>query len=68
MNINHITDYIDYLKNKCNLSVSVHFSKGAFATLPNEICLRLLPYNSHNNPYCLAVKRETLDNIIENDI
>ncbi len=58
MNINRITSYIDYLKNDCSLSVSVHFSKEAFASLPNEIFLALLPYNSHNNPYCMAIKRE----------
>lgn len=58
MNIKSIISYIDYLKNGCALSVSVHFSKEAFASLPNEFFLALLPYNSHDNPYCMAIKRE----------
>ncbi len=58
MKINNIISYIEYLKRSCKLSVSIHFSKEAFATLPNELCLSLLPYNSHNNPYCMAIKRK----------
>lgn len=57
MNIKNITDYIDYLKQSLALSVSVHFSKKTFATLPHSLCVALLPYNSHNNPYCTAVKK-----------
>lgn len=57
MDIKNITDYIDYLKSECYLSLSIHFSKDAFATLPVQFCAELLPYNSHNNPYCMAIKR-----------
>ncbi len=59
LNIENIVSYLEYLKNDCNLSVSVHFSKEAFATLPNELCTKLLPHNSHNNPYCMAIKKDS---------
>ncbi len=57
LNAKNITDYIDYLISECSLTLSVHFSKDAFATLPTALCDSLLPYNSHNNPYCMAIKR-----------
>ena len=58
MKVNNIISYMDYLKKTCALSVSVHFSGEAFATLPNKLCFALQPYNSHNNLYCMAIKKE----------
>lgn len=64
MNINNIISYIEYLKKECRLSVSIHFSGNAFSSLPNELCKALLPYNSHNNLYCMAIKKENHENCI----
>ena len=64
MNIKNITDYIDYLKHGLSLSVSVHFSKKAFAALPHPLCVALLSYNSHDNPYCTAVKKTSHEKCI----
>ena len=36
--------------------ISMHFKADAIKRLNYGVWQRLLPYNSHNNPYCLAVK------------
>jgi len=54
--IKKITSYLEYLNNNCNLSVSIHFDKSVFDSLPRQIITLLLPYNSHINPYCMVVK------------
>jgi len=64
LDIESIISYIEYLKKECHLSVSVHFSGDAFSSLPNELCETLLPYNSHNNLYCLAIKKESHESCI----
>ena len=50
-----IARYLEYLLS-AGLSVSVHFTPQATSRLPYAVWEKLLPYNSHNNPYCLAVK------------
>lgn len=55
--ISGITKYIDYLKTHCNLTLSVHFDQSTLLSFPPEILKKLLPYNSHTNPYCMAVKK-----------
>ena len=54
--IKNITSYITYLQNECNLNVSIHFSKSAINSIPRNVFLKLLPYNSHNNSYCVMAK------------
>lgn len=55
--LNHITAYLDYLKNCCNLSISVHFDQKTISGLCGQATSALLPYNSHTNPYCMVVKK-----------
>lgn len=55
--LNNITAYIEYLKNSCGLSLSVHFDEKTLLRMPPQVMSALLPYNSHKNPYCLAVKK-----------
>ena len=50
--------YLDYLRQECGLAVSVHFCKESLHSLPREAMTAILRYNSHDNPYCIAVKRE----------
>ena len=56
--IDDIVRYLAYLKNDCHLSVSVHFRAERLAALPGELLLALIPYNRHENPYCMAVKKD----------
>lgn len=56
--LSHITDYLDYLIQECNLSVSVHFEPAIFSRLPLQAIDRLLPYNIHRNPFCIMVKTD----------
>ncbi len=55
--ISNITAYLNYLRMACGLSASVHFAADILHHLPPDALRRLLPYNSHTNPYCLAVKK-----------
>lgn len=48
--------YITYLKNDCNLNVSVHFSLSTINGMPKNIFMNLLPYNCHTNAYCIMAK------------
>lgn len=52
-----INRYIGYLNKECGLNVSVHFDQNILYCLPQKIVPMLLEYNSHTNPYCIAVKR-----------
>ena len=55
--ISNIISYINYLKSACKLRLSVHFDENTLRSMPPQIMEMLLPYNSHTNPYCMAVKR-----------
>ncbi len=55
--LTNITMYMDYIRTACNLYVSVHFSADILRRLPRAALDRLLPYNSHTNPYCISVKK-----------
>ena len=46
-----IKNYILYLKNHCNLSISIH-SHTSNLLLKKE----LIVFNIHDNPYCICVK------------
>lgn len=56
--LDKITSYIEYLNNDCELSVSVHFDEETYLCLPKKAIEALVKYNSHTNPYCMAVKSE----------
>lgn len=53
-----ITRYLSHLYEHYGLAVSVHFRAERLSTLPHDIFLSLLPYNSHKNLYCMEVKKE----------
>lgn len=55
--IENITNYLNYLKKDCGLNISVHFDEQTLLCMPPQTLSALLPYNSHTNPYCLAVKK-----------
>lgn len=61
--VKKISRYIEYLRAN-GLAVSVHFTPDAIARLPYAVWEKLLPYNSHINPYCMAVKSCSADNCI----
>ena len=52
-----ITAYLDYLNEQCGLQVSVHFGKEKLNHMPESVLTALQPYNAHQNPYCIMVKR-----------
>lgn len=52
-----VTGYLDFLRQNQKLSLSVHFSKAALLTLPHTAWISLSAYTSHQNPYCMAVKK-----------
>ncbi len=53
-----ITSYLEYVNKNCALNVSVHFEKNILHRLPQKALYMLLNFNSHKNPYCMAVKRK----------
>lgn len=57
--LTHITSYLDYLRKEYRLAISVHFKSELLYSLPREALERLLPYNAHQNPYCMTVKRSS---------
>lgn len=54
--IDNIISYMNYLKNDCKLSVSIHFKQDIFDYLHKDIAALLSPYNCHTNAYCVMVK------------
>lgn len=53
--IEHIKNYILYLKNACGLSISLHVDGSDNIIIPNELRL----FNIHDNPYCAMIKRSS---------
>lgn len=53
--IGEIDEYIGYLKNEYSLSISVHVKESCIGRY--KYFEKILPYNTHLNPYCIAVKR-----------
>jgi len=53
-----VTGYLDFLRQNQKLGISVHFSKEALLTLPHAAWISLAEYTSHQNPYCMAVKKD----------
>ena len=60
----NICRYIEYLR-EIGLSVSVHFEPESITRLPYSVWSLLLPYNSHNNPYCMTVKGSCAEKCLE---
>lgn len=52
METSHIIAYIEYLKQACGLAISVHLVRCTGHRLEEA----LLPYNIHENPYCVYLK------------
>ena len=51
-----ITGYLAYLNQTFQEPISVHFSQEVFSQFPQEVVVRLLPYNTHLLAYCTCVK------------
>lgn len=56
--IDNIISYLDYLTEKCYLNVSMHFDNDRLFFLSQKALAKFLKYNKHQNPYCIAVKKE----------
>ncbi len=54
--LHNITLYLEFLKKNCGLSISIHFDEAHVQRLPHSAWAQLLPYNSHENPYCMFIK------------
>ncbi|MBQ4543949.1 MAG: helix-turn-helix transcriptional regulator [Oscillospiraceae bacterium] len=63
--LHFITSYMDYLKQEYRQEISIHFRKSILQSLPQKACVELLPYNCHENPYCIAVKKKKHHKCIE---
>ena len=55
--VDEITEYMDFLKNRLHLCISVHFTDEELMKMPDSVFSKLLPYNTHDNPYCEYVKK-----------
>ena len=55
--VDDIVLYLDYLNTIGKFSASIHFSEKLLPNIPNDWFLKLSPYNTHSNPYCVNVKR-----------
>lgn len=62
----NIISYLEYLKNNCDLKISIHFDDFTLSTLPQPVLSEILPYNSHTNPYCVFVKRKSRCDCLHN--
>jgi AraC-like DNA-binding protein len=61
--LSRIEGMMDYLIS-LGYFVSMHFKADAIKSLNYKAWQRLLPYNSHNNPFCLAVKCESAEKCV----
>lgn len=66
--ISNIVSYLEYLSKNCGLAVSVHFEENILGNLPQNALLRLLEFNVHKNPYCMAIKRKKYNKCVKNQI
>lgn len=51
-----IISYLGYLNKTCNLDISVNFNNEVLSLLSRKELFKFSNFNSHNNPYCIAVK------------
>lgn len=54
--IENIIDYMKYLRDNYDLSISVHFNKEYSLKFYLVSAEKLLNYNAHINPYCMKIK------------
>lgn len=56
--LSNILSYLAYLNMECGLNTTVHFSEDKLRCFPEPMLSGILSYNTHNNPYCVMVKRQ----------
>ena len=56
--VENIVSYLKHLNTAYHLNVSVHFRPERLRCLPIAVWQRIAPYNTHTNPYCMAVKAD----------
>ncbi len=56
--LERITKYLDYLLESTRLFISVHFKESFYELVDVNVINTLIPYNSHNNPYCRFVRSD----------
>lgn len=63
--IKDIVNYLKFLNSECKLHVTVHFNPERVKWFPKEAFEMLLPFNVHQNPYCVAMKKRCWDKCIQ---
>ncbi len=53
-----IIKYLDYIIESTRLFISVHFKEEFYDLVDMSVINALIPYNSHNNPYCRFVRSD----------
>ena len=53
-----IASYLNFLKNHAGISISIHFGIDSPWVIPEEHFGKFRQYNTHMNPYCMAVKKQ----------
>lgn len=56
--LHEILSYLEYLNRVCGLHTTLHFSEEKICWFSEEVFKALLPYNTHDNPYCLLAKKK----------
>ncbi len=56
--LERITKYLDYIIESTKLFISVHFKESFYELVDVSVINALIPYNSHNNPYCRFVRSD----------
>ncbi len=64
--IKNTASYLDFLKNECDLLISLHFDADFYAHIGSKALSLIRPYNVHTNPYCLKIKSNAHSMCLEN--
>lgn len=64
--IKNTASYLDFLKNECNLLISLHFDADFYAHIGSKALSLIRPYNVHTNPYCIKIKSNAHSMCLEN--
>lgn len=56
--LEEILAYLEYLNTACGLRTTVHFAEETVCRFPEDVFKALLPYNTHDNPYCMLAKKK----------
>ncbi len=62
--LERITKYLDYIIESTKLFISVHFRESFYSLVDVSVINALIPYNSHNNPYCRFVRSDPKRHIL----